>query len=80
MSADLIFLSILLHFSGGVENPFIIYFVFHIIMASILLSVVESHLQATLATLLLVFLALLEYKQITPPLLPHRLHTARCTQ
>ena len=66
MSFDLLFLSILLHFSGGVENPFIVYFIFHMIIASILLSVFESYLQATLATALLVFLALLEYQEIIP--------------
>jgi len=66
MSLDLIFLSVFLHFSGGVENPFIIYFIFHMIIASILLSVLESYLQATLATGLLVLLALLEYKAIIP--------------
>lgn len=66
MSLDLIFLSIFLHFSGGVENPFIVYFIFHMIIASILLSVLESYLQATLATALLVLLALLEYQGIIP--------------
>ncbi len=66
MSLDLLFLSVLLHFSGGVENPFIVYFIFHMIIASSLLSVFESYLQATLATVLLVFLALLEYQEIIP--------------
>lgn len=66
ISADLIFLTVLLHFAGGVENPFVIYFVFHMIMASILLSVLESYFQATLAMVLLALLALLEYHQIIP--------------
>lgn len=62
MSADLIFLTLLLHFSGGIVNPFIIYYIFHMILASILLSVLESYLQATLGTVLLTLMALLEYK------------------
>lgn len=61
ISADLVALTILLHYSGGIENPIIIYFVFHMIIASILLSVRESYLQATFAVLLLGLLALLEY-------------------
>ena len=61
MSADLFFLTLLLHFSGGVENPFVVYFVFHMILASILLSPLESYLQATLATVLLLLMTQLEY-------------------
>ena len=61
MSADLLMLTLLIHYSGGVENPFVIYYVFHMIIASILLSVWESYLQATFASLLLFLLALLEY-------------------
>lgn len=64
ISLDLILLTILLHFSGGIENPFMIYFIFHIIIASILLPAWESFLQATLAVCLVVFLVLLEYKGI----------------
>lgn len=66
MSADLLILTILFHFSGGVENPFIIYYVFHMIIASILLSEWESYLQATFASLLLAFLGLLEYSGMIP--------------
>lgn len=64
ISLDLILLTILLHFSGGIENPFMIYFVFHMIIASILLPALESFLQATLAVCLVVFLVLLEYQGI----------------
>ena len=64
MSADLFILTLLLHFSGGIENPFVMYYVFHMIIASILLSVWESYLQATYASLLLFLLALLEYHGI----------------
>lgn len=63
---DLIILTILLHYSGGIENPFIVYFVFHMAVASILLPVREGYLQATFAVSLIIFLALLEYKGIVP--------------
>jgi len=66
ITADLVALTILLHYSGGIENPIIIYFVFHMIIASILLSVRESYLQATLAVFLISLLAVLEYKGIIP--------------
>jgi signal transduction histidine kinase len=64
ISTDLLILTILLHFSGGIENPFVFYFIFHMIIASILLSVRESYLQATFAILLFGLLVLLEYSQI----------------
>ena len=63
---DLLLLTVLLHFSGGIENPLVFYFIFHMIIASILLSMRESYLQATFAVCLLGLLALLEYKQFIP--------------
>ena len=48
ISIDLFLLAVLLHFSGGIENPFIIFFIFHIIIASILLSPRATYMQATL--------------------------------
>lgn len=38
MALDLVLLATILHFSGGVENPFLTFFVFHIIIAAMLLS------------------------------------------
>jgi signal transduction histidine kinase len=66
ISADLLLLTALLHFSGGIENPFVFYFTFHMIIASILLSLRESYLQATFAVLLFGLLILFEYLQIIP--------------
>ncbi|HUV67434.1 MAG TPA: hypothetical protein VMW24_26320, partial [Sedimentisphaerales bacterium] len=60
--ADLLLLTALLHFSGGIENPLVFYFIFHMIIASILLSTRESYLQATLAVCLFGLLVSLEYK------------------
>lgn len=45
---DLMLLLILIHFSGGFENPFISFFIFHMVIASILLSKKAAYLQATL--------------------------------
>jgi len=61
---DLLILTVLLHFSGGIENPFVFFFIFHMIIASILLSVRESYFQATFAVLLFGLMVLLEYSGV----------------
>ena len=66
ISADLLILTVLLHFSGGIENPFVFFFIFHMVIVSILLSVRESYLQATFAVLLFGLLIFLEYLQLIP--------------
>jgi signal transduction histidine kinase len=66
ISADFIILTLLLHFSGGIENPFIVYFIFHMVMASIVLSPWESYVQASFAWSLVILLATLEYLGIIP--------------
>ena len=63
---DLLSLTALIHFSGGVENPFIFYFIFHLIIASIILSKRVSYVLATLNTLLLSSLITFEYFEIIP--------------
>jgi signal transduction histidine kinase len=50
--ADLFILTSILHFSGGIENPFSSFFAFHMIVGSILCSKRQSYLQATLAVIL----------------------------
>ena len=42
----------LLHFSGGLENPFILYFIFHAILASMLLPRRSCLVQAALVILM----------------------------
>jgi signal transduction histidine kinase len=64
ISTDLIVLTVLLHFSGGVENPFIIYYIFHMIIGSIMLSTKESFLQTSFALMLLGSMTFLEYSGI----------------
>lgn len=61
ISFDLTSLAALIHFSGGIENPFIFYFIFHMIIASILLSRRASFLQATFAVSLFCLIVILEY-------------------
>ncbi len=58
--SDLFILTMLIHFSGGIENPFSFYFIFHILISSILLSVRSAYYQATLAIFLLSAMAFLE--------------------
>jgi signal transduction histidine kinase len=64
ISLDFFVLTLLLHFSGGIENPFIVYFIFHMVMASIVLTPLESYLQASFAWSLVILLATLEYLSI----------------
>ncbi len=63
---DLFCLACLIHFSGGIENPFIFYFIFHMIIASILLSRRDSFLQVTFAAALFCLITYLEYFGILP--------------
>ena len=58
---DLIALAVLLHFAGGAENPMAFFFVFHMIIASTLLSERVSYFMAGLASLLFGAVAALEY-------------------
>lgn len=66
ISLDLLSLAVLIHFSGGIENPFLFYFIFHMIIASILLSKRASFLQATFAVLLFSIMVSLEYFAVLP--------------
>jgi len=66
ITSDLVALTFLLHYSGGIENPFIISYIFHMVMASILLSKWESYIQTTLALIFLSLLAFFEYSGIIP--------------
>ena len=63
---DLVALTAILHFTGGIENPFLFYFVIHIILASIALPYKTVYLLATVAIALLMLLVGLEYSGILP--------------
>jgi signal transduction histidine kinase len=64
ITADFFILTVILHFSGGIENPFFLYFVFHTVLASIFLSRAQSYVQATLAVFMFSLMVLLEYHQV----------------
>ncbi len=66
ISLDLLSLAVLIHFSGGIENPFLFYFIFHMIIASILLERRASFLQATFAVALFFAIVISEYLGILP--------------
>lgn len=65
-SLDWIALILLVHYSGGMESPVIFYFIFHVIIASLLLSRRACYVHATIALALLNLLAFLEYYSIVP--------------
>lgn len=79
IAADWIAITLLIHFSGGIESPVMLYFFFHIILATILLPGREAYLFAGLAIVLMAGLAELEYAGWIPHvpiegLLPVRLY------
>ncbi|MGQ9732285.1 MAG: sensor histidine kinase, partial [Candidatus Zipacnadales bacterium] len=51
IGCDLLAIGLILHFSGGIENPVAFFFAFHMIIAGILLSPKMAYAQATLASL-----------------------------
>lgn len=63
---DLIVLTVLIHFTGGIENPFIFYYLFHAIAASISFSKRATYEFATLALTLVLVLVIAEYSGWIP--------------
>ncbi len=66
ISLDLIMLVYFVHFAGGIENPFMFYFIFHMVIASILLSNKAAYYQATLSMFLFGIIGFGEYLKILP--------------
>jgi len=64
--SDHFFLVCLIYFAGGIENPFIVYFLFHAIIGGIFLEKKYSYLQALFATSLFALLLILEYYSLVP--------------
>ena len=62
--ADLTCMTVLLHFSGGVENPLSTFYIFHVVIASIMLPKGESYLEALVAFCLFAALVALEYTHV----------------
>jgi signal transduction histidine kinase len=65
---DLIVLTALIHTTGGIENPLLFFYVFHVVIAGILLSYRMAYVHATLGTALVL---LLEGAELTG-VLPHQ--------
>jgi signal transduction histidine kinase len=63
---DLLALVFLIHYTGGIENPFIFFFIFHMIMGSILLFERDIWFQAAGATSVLLILLILSYYKLIP--------------
>mgnify|MGYP005838714805 FL=1 len=63
---DMFALIVLLHFTGGVENPFVFFFVFHVVLASIGLGYQVVYLLSTMAIILVSLLFGLEYAGVIP--------------
>ena len=63
---DLLAFTVLLHFTGGIENPFIFYFVLHIIGASIILHYKAVYMLAGSVIVMVMLLVGLEYAGAIP--------------
>ena len=63
---DWVALIFLVHYSGGIESPALFFFIFHVIIASILIPPKMCYLQATIGILMVGGLGFLEYYRIIP--------------
>jgi len=66
IGTDLFLLTLLLHFSGGVVNPFMALYMGPILLAGFLLSVRATYAFAAWATVLYAGMAVLEYRHVIP--------------
>lgn len=63
---DLLILTVLVHFSGGIDNPIFFFYVFHVVVSSILFSRTVALAYATSVVILFSLLIYLEFKKIIP--------------
>ncbi|MBN2682132.1 MAG: HAMP domain-containing histidine kinase [Bacteroidales bacterium] len=63
---DLILLSVIIYLSGGLENPFILFYSFHVVLASILLTRTASYIVASFSVIMLGILAAIGYFNLAP--------------
>ncbi len=66
ISLDLILLTSFIYYTGSIENPFIFYFIFHMVIASILLTRRAAYFHACLVTFFLGIIISAEYYNIIP--------------
>jgi signal transduction histidine kinase len=63
---DLIILTLIIHYSGGIENPLILFYFFHLIIASSIFSTFQSYVYVTFAVILASLMGLLECYAVVP--------------
>jgi len=63
---DLLFLTFIVHFSGGIENPIFLFYAFHVVISSIIFPGLIPLFFTTLVVLLFGSLIYLEYSGIIP--------------
>jgi signal transduction histidine kinase len=63
---DLVILTLILHYSGGIENPLILFYFFHLIIASSIFSTFQSYLYAAFAIILAASMGILECFALVP--------------
>lgn len=66
IGTDILALTAMIHLSGGAENPFIFFYLFHAIIGSILLSKIEVWTHGSLAYAQFLSVLFLEYSGILP--------------
>ena len=66
MIVDIIFLSLLVHYSGGIDNPIYFFYIFHVVLSSILFQTRTAYVYATIISLTFAALTLLESQQLIP--------------
>jgi len=63
---DLIILTLIIHYSGGVENPLFLFYFFHLIIASSIFSTFQSYLYAAFVIVMAALIGLLECFSVIP--------------
>ncbi len=66
VAADLFTLTLVIYLGGGIANPFVLYYVFHVVVAAMLLPWKHVLIQTVVACLLLSGVAILEYWRFLP--------------
>src|SRR3972149_4012007 len=66
IGGDLVFLTLLLNLSGGIENPFLLFYVFQVVISGILLTPRESFKVSLVAVLLFTGMVFLEQVNLIP--------------
>jgi signal transduction histidine kinase len=61
IALDFVFLTAILHYTGGSESPVLFFYVFHAIIASILLTRIEAFVHVAVGTVMVLAVAALEY-------------------